>query len=383
MISRTNRKLLKEYIEDLGKQVSQSSVRSAEIHLRTFLEYLDETPLDRSITIVKEYKSYLYSGVSRRDGKAKPFSKEYIRKNLGSVRAFLAWLRDEKDYEQIKDSWLKRNLQITPKESNEAAKNPDEKGDVYFSIEEAVQIARTPVNTLVDERIRAACIFLILSGMRITAFLTMPILAVDIDARTIKQWTSLGVRTKLSKSATTKLIQVPERPELMDVIRAWDEKVRKTLPETNMWFANISPLTGELDPQASVGQHRSSGFRSDLADFLKKAGVEYKSPHKFRHGHIRFLRGRAKNMAELEAVAKNAMQKLGTMLKYGQMGDEDSREIIDHLCSDGCVTQPEAMLITDHLDLSSNLNPMYVANAFRQIEGILAEVKRQSREGRA
>ncbi|MFM8322531.1 MAG: hypothetical protein ACKOC5_16590, partial [Chloroflexota bacterium] len=69
--------------------------------------------------------------------------------------------------------------------------------------------------------------------------------------------------------------------------------------------------------------------------------------------------------------------------KYGQIGDEDSREIIDSLCSDGCVTQSETMLLTDHLDLSSNLDPVHVASAFRQIEGILAEVKRQSREGRA
>jgi len=361
MILRSNKKLVDEFLADLGDQVSEASVRSTETHLRTFLEYLGETPLDQCASIVKGYKGYLRSGVSRRDGKDKPFSAEYTRKNLASVRALLGFLRDEKDFTQIKDSWLKRYLRITAKESNQAVKNPDEDGDVYFSVEDAVKIACTSVSTLAEERIRAACIFLLLSGMRITAFLTMPILAVDLDARKIKQWTSLGVRTKLSKSATTTLLQIPQYPELMNVVRSWDEKVRIALPETNMWFANLSPVTGELDPIVHVGRHRSSGFRSDLVKFLEKAGVEYKSPHKFRHGHIRFLRSRAKNIVELEAIANNAMQDMSTMLKYGKMGNKDSRAIVDYLCNDDAAVQPEAPLPT------SNLDPLY-ASAFRQIE---------------
>ena len=373
MIARSNKKLLDEYLADLGEQVNEASVRSAETHLRAFLEFIDETPLDQAAVIAKGYKSYLRSGVSRRDGKDKPFSAEYIRKNLASVRAFLAWLRDEKEYTQIKDSWLKRNLRVTAKESNQAAQNPDEDGDMFFSVEEAVQIACTSVTTLAEERIRAACIFLLLSGMRITAFLTLPILAVDLNARTIKQWTSLGVHTKLSKSATTTLIQIAQHPELMTVVRAWDNKVRTTLPETCMWFASISQLSGELDPNAHVGKHRSSGFRCDLIKFLEKAGIEYKSPHKFRHGHIRFLRSRAKNVAELEAIANNAMQNLSTMLKYGKMGHRDSRGIVDDLCGCDSPAQPEALLVTSMPD------PVY-ANAFRQIESILADIRRHSGE---
>ncbi len=370
MILRSNKKLLDEYLVDLREQVSEASVRSVETHLHAFLDFLDETPLEQSPAVAKSYKSHLRSGASRRDGKDKPLSTEYIRKNLTSVRAFMAWLRDEKDYDQIKDSWLKRNLRVTAKESNQAGHNPDEDGDIYFSVEEAVQIAHTPVNSLGEERIRAACIFLLLSGMRITAFLTMPILAVDVDGRKIKQWTSLGVRTKLSKSATTTLIQISQYPELMNVLRVWDEKVRSALPEAGMWFANILPITGELDPSTSVGKYRSSGFRRDLVKFLEKAGIEYKSPHKFRHGHIRFLRSRAKNAVELEAIARNAMQNLNTMLKYGKLGNKDSRVIVDSLCSDDA-TQPDTAPPTLAID------PDY-ANAFRQIETILAEIKRQS-----
>jgi hypothetical protein len=69
MILRLNKKLVDEFLADLGDQVSEASVRSTETHLRAFLEYLGETPLDQCTTIVKGYKNYLRSGMSRRDGK--------------------------------------------------------------------------------------------------------------------------------------------------------------------------------------------------------------------------------------------------------------------------------------------------------------------------
>lgn len=376
MIPRRNKKLLDEYLADLRNQISEASVRSAESHLHAFLDFMDETPLEQATTVARTYKSFLHSGASRRDGKDKPFSAEYIRKNLASVRAFLAWLRDEKDYTQIKDSWLKRHLRVTAKENNQAAHIPDEAGDIWFTVEDALQIARTSVSSLVEERIRAACIFLLLSGMRITAFLTMPIRAVDLNTRQVKQWTSLGVRTKLSKSATTTLIHIPHYPELMDVIRAWDAKVRSALPDTGMWFANISPLTGDLDTSTNVGKYRDRGFRDDLTRFLEKAGIEYKSPHKFRHGHIRFLRSRAKTADDLEAIARNAMQNLNTMLSYGKLGGKDSRAIIDTLCKDDTANQEIVTSTTP--DTGADVN-----GAIRNLEIALAELKRLAREDMA
>ena len=94
----------------------------------------------------------------------------------------------------------------------------------------------------------------------------------------------------------------------------------------------------------------------------------------YYHGHIRFLRSRAKNIVELEAIAKNAMQNVSTVLKYGKMGNKDSLAIVDTLCSDDGAVQSESLPPT------SNLDPLY-ANAFRQSESILAEIKCHSGEG--
>ncbi len=376
MILRANKKILDDYLLDLKDQLNDASIRSIESHLRTFLDFLSETPLEQCASAAKSYKGYLRSGESRRDGKEKPFSPEYIRKNLASVRAFLVWLRDEKEYTQIKETWLKRNLRVTAKESNQAKPNPEEDGNMYFSVEDALQIARTPVSTLSEERIRAACIFLLLSGMRITAFLTMPIKALDLTTRKIKQWPSLGVRTKLSKSATTILIDIPAYPELIAIVQAWDAKVRGTLPDTGMWFANISSVTGELDTNPVVGQYRSSGFRSDLTQFLEKVGIPYKSPHKFRHGHIRFLRDQAENVAEVEAIANNAMQTVGTMLNYGKMSDQYSWEVIEKLSGGNRVKKPNPAPANVVVDSKR-------ADALRRIKSILNESDLLSEDGAA
>jgi hypothetical protein len=99
-----------------------------------------------------------------------------------------------------------------------------------------------------------------------------------------------------------------------------------------MWFQNIKALSGELDPSTKTGLMRDSGFRKDMALFLAKAGLSYKSPHKLRHGNIRYLRTRCKDAADLEAVAHNNMQTLQTMFIYATMPEDQALTRMDKIC---------------------------------------------------
>ena len=90
-----------------------------------------------------------------------------------------------------------------------------------------------------ERRIRAAACFWFLSGIRIGAFVTLPLSAVDLDNLTVKQWPKLGVKTKFSKHATTFLSGIPK---LLEVARAWDKEVRSICGNTGLWFAlSLSP----------------------------------------------------------------------------------------------------------------------------------------------
>jgi integrase len=76
------------------------------------------------------------------------------------------------------------------------------------------------------KRDQAAAAMLFLSGMRATAFATLPIEAVDLGEKTIKQWLELVVQTKNGKREKTNLLPIPE---LMNVVEEWDSRVRNLL----------------------------------------------------------------------------------------------------------------------------------------------------------
>jgi len=122
---------------------------------------------------------------------------------------------------------------------------------------------------------------------------------------TVKQWPSLGVRTKNQKHATTYLLEVPV---LMDVVKAWDTVVRFQLPPSAMWYA---PIYGEWGDRAisseTPGKNRNISLGRRLRKLSQIAGVPYKSPHKYRHGHAVYALLQAKTMADYKAISQNLM----------------------------------------------------------------------------
>ena len=71
-------------------------------------------------------------------------------------------------------------------------------------------MAQALASKLWEMRIRAAAVFMFLSGICVGAPVSQPLAAVDLESRSFKQWPSLGVQTKLGKHTTTNLLDVPE-----------------------------------------------------------------------------------------------------------------------------------------------------------------------------
>jgi len=73
-------------------------------------------------------------------------------------------------------------------------------------------------------------------------------------------------------------------------------------------MAQLSPDTGEIIPGGSEpGEFRSSIATRDLKEWLKKVGLPYHSPHKFRHGNALYSLKIAKDIQALKAVSQNLM----------------------------------------------------------------------------
>jgi integrase len=201
----------------------------------------------------------------------------------------------------------------------------------FVTLDEMRAIVAAPVQTIRDRRIRASAAFWFLSGVRVGAFVSLPVSAVDLNVFSVMQFPRLGVRTKFKKSALTFLLDVPE---LFAVVVDWDREVRAA--GAKFWFASVSPDSGMIDPSVSeVGINRSARARQDLRAWLDRVGLPYHSPHKFRHGHAVYAIKNARTIAALKAVSQNLMH---SSLKvtdgvYGILSDLDVQSEIRGLGS--------------------------------------------------
>jgi site-specific recombinase XerC len=298
MVNKQNWHVMNKYLEYRSSvdQISKGSLGKEVTHMRYLLEWAQEISFKQAATIRPTFPEYLLSNrISDKEGQ---LSAVYIKKMLATARLFFTWLSDnEAGYKHIKQAWIKT---IKVKRLSNAPRTSE-----YATIEEMLVIAARPAQAAQARRARAGLVFLFLSGMRIGAFVSLPLQAVDIPNRTVYQYPSLGVRTKNNKHAKTSLLDIPE---LIKVVQDWDDEVRAILPPNGLWFAPFSPQTGLIDPAApQAGEHRINLARRNFKSWMEQEELPYHSPHKFRHGHIHYGLSHAKDVADFKAVSMNAM----------------------------------------------------------------------------
>jgi integrase len=326
MINKKNWKLVKAFLEYRlhTDQISMGSYRAEEIYVKYLLLWADDTSFVNAPAITPTFPEFMRK--ARMDGKDAPLSPTHIKKVLATARRFFSWLyEDNYEYRKLKPSWIGK---IKTKRLSEVPQNKE-----YVTYEEILQIAKAPVENLVERRIRAAAVFWYLSGIRIGAFVSLPLRAVDIENRFVYQYTSLGVRTKNSKSAKTVLYPIPA---LLKVVKEWDAEARELLPNDGFWFAPLSPDSGEIDARCfEVGEARSNLARKNLKDWLEKVGLPYHSPHKFRHGHVHYGQAHSKTQEDYKAVSQNVMHSTTGITDqfYSNMDDDMKKSRIDSMFS--------------------------------------------------
>ncbi len=321
MINRNNWQVVKAFLQFRREieQISEATARLDECRLRHLLLWANDKPFSAVEKIRPPFAEYLRS--ARLDGKDRPLSPAYTRKVVRTAKYFLRWLRTHRHgYRSISEAWL------------ESLRPPRElgvqKAHKAVTLAEVQAMAGAPANELWEKRIQAAAVFLFLSGMRVGAFVSLPLSAVDIERRTIRQWPELGMRTKFGKHATTYLLDVPE---FMPVVEAWDNLTRSELTGDGYWFAPLESLQGGIDTGgATIGRHRHVRVRKDFRRWLEAVNLPYRSPHQFRHGHAVYALKQAQDIADLKAVSMNLMHANLSITDgvYGVMSDQDiSRRI--------------------------------------------------------
>lgn len=301
MVNRENYSLIKAHLRDLCDiyQLAPQSVSRNWFYLRHFLLWADQNHFNKAVALRPTFPGYI--SAHRTDKGGGPLSSISQKKIMDSTRRFFKWAKDvhTSDFRGIPNSYI--NSLRPPRLPGKVAEN------IFVTAEEVIQLATYPIpeSDLGLKRDQAAAAMLFLSGMRAGAFATLPINAVDIHKMTIKQWPEIGVKTKNGKCATTYLLPIPE---LLAVTKSWDDLVHDTLPPTARWYTPIDSHWGEqMLSTSEPGMNRNHAVSKRLKHLFEIAGLEYRSAHKFRHGHAVYGLQHAKTMADYKAVSMNLM----------------------------------------------------------------------------
>lgn len=347
MIERQNYLKIKEHLKYLEEvlQLNPASVKRYRFYLRHLLLWADDQHFRNVQSIRPTLPSYLAS-LPGKDGRGTLASASQ-KKILDSSKRFFRWAKVTypREMNNLPVSWFETLRQ--PRQPQKSSEN------VFVSLGE-IQILvniSIPEDNLALLRDKAAAAMLFLSGMRASAFSTLPISAVDLENLTLRQWPELGVHTKNGKKATTFLLNLPE---VLEPVRQWDEIVRKALPGSRPWYAPISHSWGDqFLSQEQPGKTRSQALQKRLQLLFSLAELDFKSPHKFRHGHAVYGLLHAQTMADYKAVSMNLMHESIeiTDSTYAPMLSSDVQERIAGLSGKAMSTPGcQAHLVGDELE---------------------------------
>jgi integrase len=332
MINRDNYLMTRRHME-YRRRVLQNDEQTVHRNFQTLkhlLQWADSQPFSKAPSIIPAFPEYIIT--ARNDGKEEQLSPASIDKVLEHARVFFNWARvHEPGMKTITEAWIST---IEPRRS--VGLQSRLKKREYWSIEAVRKIAALKPRTLQERRDIAAVVFLFLSGMRIGAFVTLPLACIDLARRRIMQLPEKGVQTKNDKAAITFLLPIPD---LLAIVQDWHDYLCKQPGSNAMAF--YPPLTSEgytMEHRAKVSAGlikggytgRAYAFRKGLEVLCDQAGLPFLSAHKLRHGHGVYGVKKAKDIAQLKAISQNLMHaNIGiTDGIYGKLAEDDLADIL-------------------------------------------------------
>jgi integrase len=291
--------------------------------LQTLLEWADMTLLSAGPVIRPGYPEYL----STLRYKGTLLAQSTVEGKVAVTRTFYRWavLAYPRRYRQVTPLWID-TLRAPEMPSSDPLRD-------FYTLEDVEALLSWTDGSVRCERVHAAVAILFLTGMRGGALVTLPIAAVDVGRREVRQWTSLGVQTKFSKTQTAFMLEIPR---LLEAVGTWDNRVREALPHRAMWYANLSEHPMEIKHVVAVFQqsrNRTRSLRVELQWLCAQTGVRYLSPHHLRHGFVVHAESHAETEADRVAISQNVghADDRVTYGLYGRLKAGDRRDRIGRL----------------------------------------------------
>jgi integrase/recombinase XerD len=258
---------------------------------------------------------------------------------LRRVKRFFKWLADQPLY---KNKILKNDvefLRLSKKDARVARQGTTRQMPTF---EEAKAIIENiEIKSEIDKRDRALICFALITGMRISAIVTLKMKNFDAERKLIDQNPGDGVKTKNSKRILTTFFPIgwdePERYFMEWFNYLWSKGFR---PNDPVFPATMGGFAGKEHQYSkeSVGAEfwsGTGGARKIFEKRCKNADLPYFNPHSFRHLVVIILSKTRLTEEEKKAISLNlGHSNIGTTFGsygYGSMNDEEAVAIVQKL----------------------------------------------------
>jgi len=341
-IKTKNEKIKRKYFDWMvnARGFSPKTIKAIELAIWKYEEFTKESDYcEFNEKFAEQFKKYLALHKNKQTGQPLSLTTQYHI--LRHVNAFFMWLSGQSGYKSKVHSDDVQYLRLSKKESRIAtsSKHPE-----YPTLAYIKQLCESiEPDSDIDLRDRALIAFTALSGMRDLAVITLPIGCFNIKTLEIEQEPLRGVKTKFSKQILTRLFEFDEI--LVKYVIDW----YSFLVEKNLY-----KLTDPLFPRTKVEQAGVSNYgfvakglepefwanagamRTIFKERAKDAGLDYFSPHKFRHFAINKAYESIETGEQMKAVSQNVgHENVGTTFGYGYIEPKRVSSIIGSMSFDG------------------------------------------------
>lgn len=280
----------------------------------------------------RTFKTWIRNRTNRKE---EALSLTYIYNVLRRLKGFFEWLSMQPHYKSKINQTDIEHLSLSKKETRIAIQ-PNKRE--IPSMEEVIKVIETiKINSDVDRRDRALICFTLLTGARISAIYSMPIMAFDEATLTIDQNPKFGIKTKFSKRIITTLFPI-EYTKAVEYFLDWYRYLKKEkgftpndpifpISKIENGQQNISYRnTGEVEP---IFWQSSNSARKIFQKRFLDAEVPYYHPHTFRHLVVKEFAKTKLTEEEKKAISQNlGHENTGTTFgSYGYGHIEEERQI--------------------------------------------------------
>ncbi len=255
--------------------------------------------------------------------------------HLRHLKSFLTWLSDQPRYKSRVKPDAISYLTLDKKKVKEiTASKPVNSPSLEYvrKLTDSIDI-----KTEIDRRDRAMIAFLLQSGMRDKAVITLPLGCFDPITFKIEQSPKYGVDVKFGKPVISRLLNFDDK--LIKYVLEWADYLKnaKLFGDTAPLFPrskviqapnSLSFESNEVEP---VFWSSAGPLRQILKERATKAGLPYFYPHSYRHAAIKLATRRCCTPEQMKAVSQNfGHENIGTtLLTYGKIEQGRVDEVLD------------------------------------------------------